>query len=55
MMQSIEEMGYSIGLYNYLKRKGINFIEDIPKKTDYSKLRKDYLIELLREHGEFRE
>lgn len=53
MWKSIEEMGYSVELYNYLKRKGINITQDIPKKVDYQKLKKSMLIELLKEHGEF--
>lgn len=51
--KTIEEMGYSVDLYNYLKRRGINSIEQIPKRIDYSKLKKSMLIELLTEHGNF--
>lgn len=50
---SIEDAGYSMELYNILKRKGINFVADIPRKLDYEKLPKRLLLELLREHGDF--
>lgn len=53
MEKSIEEMGYSVSLYNYLKRKGVNFVQDIPVKVNYAKLTKVMLVELLEEHGEF--
>ena len=51
-MKSIEEMGYSVSLYNKLKRAGINEIKKI-EKLDYKKLTKAELIELLVEHGNF--
>jgi hypothetical protein len=51
-MKSIEEMGYSISLYNKFKRAGINFTQDI-KKYDYKKLTKIELIELLEEHANY--
>lgn len=52
MGNSIEEAGLSIGLYNKLKRKGINDVRNIPK-LDYSKFTKADLIELLNNYGVF--
>jgi len=43
---SIEGAGLSVGLYNKLKRKGINDITKIPT-FDYNKLTKKEIIELL--------
>lgn len=51
-MKTIDEMGLSIGLYNKLKRKGINFVKDIPK-MDYNKLTKQELIELLENFAQY--
>lgn len=53
-MKTIEEVGFSVGLYNKLKRSGINFIRDI-KNVDYNKLTKAELIELLENYAEYRD
>lgn len=53
-MKTIEEINISVGLYNKLKRKGINTVQDI-SKYDFNKLTKSELIELVVEiYGDFK-
>lgn len=53
-MKTIEEVGLSVGLYNKLKRKGINFVKDI-HKIEYNTLIKSELIELLEKFAAYEE
>ena len=51
--KNLEEVALSVGLYNKLKRKGINFTCDI-NKIGYSNLTKAELIELLEIFADYR-